>query len=89
LRATGGRELLLIFNPQGVLVHEELLERRRGRAPRVGLFAAGRPMRARRSSSIAECRSGTTSAHVERGTKARIAGSRYAVGGYCAQTAQN
>jgi hypothetical protein len=41
LRATGGRELLFIFNPEGELVHEELLERRRGRAPRVGLGAAG------------------------------------------------
>jgi MFS family permease len=41
LRATGGRELLFIFNPEGVLVHEELLERRRGRAPRVGVGTAG------------------------------------------------
>jgi hypothetical protein len=41
LRATGGRELLFIFNPQGVLVHEELLERHRRRMPRGGLFAAG------------------------------------------------
>jgi hypothetical protein len=41
LRATGGRELLFIFNPEGVLVHEELLERRRGRVPLVGLGAAG------------------------------------------------
>ena len=41
LRATGRRELLLIFNPEGVLVHEELLERHRGRAPRVGLGTAG------------------------------------------------
>ena len=41
LRSTGGRELLFIFNPKGVLVHEELLELHRGRAPRVGLGAAG------------------------------------------------
>lgn len=41
LRATGGRELLFIFNPDGVLVHEELLERGRGRVPRVGLGTAG------------------------------------------------
>ena len=41
LRATGGRELLFIFDPEGALVHEELLERRRGRVPRVGLGTAG------------------------------------------------
>ena len=41
LRSTGGRELLFIFDPDGALVHEELLERRRGRVPRVGLEAAG------------------------------------------------
>ena len=41
LRATGRRELLLILNPEGVLVHEELLERRRRGAPRVGLGTAG------------------------------------------------
>ncbi len=41
LRSTGGRELLFIFNPEGVLVHEELLELRRGPVPRVGLGAAG------------------------------------------------
>ena len=41
LRATGRRELLLIFNPQGVLVHEELLEPKIGRVPRVGLGTAG------------------------------------------------
>ena len=40
LRGTGRRDLLLIFDPEGVLVHEELLERR-GRVPRVGLGAAG------------------------------------------------
>ena len=41
LRATARRELLFIFNPQGTLVHEELLEPRRGRVPRVGLGTAG------------------------------------------------
>ncbi len=41
LRATSGRDLLFIFNPEGVLVHEELLQRRRGRVPRVGLGATG------------------------------------------------
>ena len=41
LRATGHRELLFIFNPKGVLVHEELLEARGGRAPHVALGTAG------------------------------------------------
>ena len=41
LRATGRRDLLLILDPNGVLVHEELLERPRGRVPRVGLGTAG------------------------------------------------
>ena len=44
LRATGGRDLLLVLNPEGVIVHEELLERqRRRRVPRVGIAAAGEP----------------------------------------------
>ena len=41
LRATGRRELLFVLNPDGVIVHEELLERGRGRVPRVGLGTAG------------------------------------------------
>jgi hypothetical protein len=42
LRATGRRDLLLVLNPDGVLVHEELLDRYRGGGvARVGLAAAG------------------------------------------------
>jgi hypothetical protein len=41
LRATGHRELLFIFNPNGMLVHEELLEPRGRRMPGGGLVAAG------------------------------------------------
>ena len=41
LRASSGRDLLYIFNPAGALAHEELLERHRGLAPRVGLGSAG------------------------------------------------
>jgi len=42
LRSSSQRDLLLIFDPAGRLVHEELLERESGRrAPRVGLGVAG------------------------------------------------
>ena len=64
LRATGGRDLLFIFNPEGVLVHEELLQRRRGRVPRVGLGAAGPAGGRQEIASIAGCPCATTSANV-------------------------
>ena len=41
LRATSRRDLLLIFAPDGTLIHQELVERHLGRLPRVGLGAAG------------------------------------------------
>lgn len=41
LRATSHRDLLLIFDPDGALLHEELLERYSGRFFRAGLGTAG------------------------------------------------
>jgi len=41
LRSTGGRDLLFLVSPQGVLAHEELIDRHRARVPRVGLGVAG------------------------------------------------
>lgn len=41
LRVSARRELLLVFDPGGALVHEELLEASRGFGPAVGLDTAG------------------------------------------------
>jgi len=40
LRSTGQRALLLVFDPHGMLVHQELIQRR---SPRTALWAAGQP----------------------------------------------
>jgi hypothetical protein len=43
LRATSGRDLLVILDPQGTVAHLELLERPRGREPRTTLWTEGQP----------------------------------------------
>lgn len=43
LRATGRRDYLVILDPQGGVVHEELLERLPGPSPSVGIGVAGSP----------------------------------------------